>query len=368
MLTPDFHIEDLDDTIVIKVKFIGVSASKCDLVVTDSYAKFNISPYFLILNFPFRVSFSNVIASAKGQEIKVHIKKEVSGKWPPPPWEFSDKDELKKRQEESLERLIAFEKEKNEQIQKEKEQAIKESMQKAWDIEKEQRQSIKDAMESEKQYAKDLLTKDDADDLKNKPLFDSTPVASVRSKQVLKVTHTPTIKDIPARYSGPQRNFIVPKVGDASPLWMKQRGDSFFNDGSYSSAVNAYSEAIDGSDRQFVGAFSNRAAARIKLGHYDLALADCNEALSLISDPIINIEIAMMKIRLLSRKTYSLYKLKRYMEAFQSSAEILNYMKDDENIKNDMLQLAALAGEEFKGDRKQEIESINEQAKLKTSE
>jgi tetratricopeptide (TPR) repeat protein len=68
---------------------------------------------------------------------------------------------------------------------------------------------------------------------------------------------------------------------------MKQRGDVFFRNGDFKSAINAYEQAIDGSDRQFVAALSNRAAARLKLGLAKTALNDCDEALALVSDPIL---------------------------------------------------------------------------------
>lgn len=350
MLTPEYFISDLTEKLVIKVKFQGVSASKCDLVVTDSFAKFNLNPYFLVINFPELVSVSNVIASAKGQEIQVHIGKEEPKKWPPQPWEFPDKSALKRRQEEALERLIEYDRRKAE-LAKEREEANKKAaMQKSWDIEKEQKKSIKDAIEEEKKYAQRLLAGEflPKDELKDKPLYESSEVAPVRSRQTCKSVHTPTLRDLPARYDGPQRNFVVPQKGDASPLWMRKSGDEFYKDGAYSSAINAYTQAIEGSDRQYVSAFSNRALARIKLGYFEFALADCNDGLSLIKDPVVSREVAKAKVRLLSRKVYCLYKLKRYIDAFQANAEILKYTSKDAKLDEDIKQIALLAGDKVK--------------------
>jgi hypothetical protein len=65
MLSPDFHVEDSEDTVVVTVVFQGRSAAKCDLVVADLYAKFNLSPYLLVVDFPERISLNNVCASTK---------------------------------------------------------------------------------------------------------------------------------------------------------------------------------------------------------------------------------------------------------------------------------------------------------------
>lgn len=367
-LKPDFTVTDLPDRIIIKLTFKGHSAAKCDIVVADLYAKFNLSPYFLIINFPEFVSVTNVIASAKGQDLQVHIGKVEPDKWKPYPWEFPDKDELKKRQEESLERLIEFERKKAQQKKQEEEEAKKQSMQKSWDVEKKQRKTLEERIEEEKKYAEDLLAgKYMTDDLKDKPLYEKAEVAPSRSKQVCTTSHTPTFKNLAARYDGPMRKFINPQKGDMSPLWMKNSGDTFYKDGAYTSAVNAYTKAIEGSDRQYCAAFSNRALARMKLGYYEFALADCNEGLALIHDPIVSQEMCILKVRLLSRKTYCCMKLGRYLDAFQANSEILKFIKKDEKINKDLEQIALLAGDKIKGVKPEPPkENIEEMARLKT--
>jgi tetratricopeptide (TPR) repeat protein len=348
MLSPDYSIDDFEDTVVITVTFIGRSASKCDLVVSDLYVKFNLSPYLLILDFPELVSPTNVCASAKINTLVIRIKKEVPQRWSPPPWTF-DKTTLQTRRDESLERLLKSERDRAEAARVAEEAARTAARDRAWELEKQQRQSLRDAEEDERRFATSLLEgESSASDLKDRPLYEEVSFAPTRSRQTVTMAHTPTMKDVPARYSGPQRTFIVPKKGDASPLWMKQQGDAFFRNGDYKSAINAYEQAIDGSDRQYLGAFSNRAAARLKLGLAKTALNDCNEALELISEPILTPEVAKMKVRLLSRKTQALFLEKRFPEAFQSCAEILKYERENENIKSDLNLLIRLSGAKLK--------------------
>ncbi|EAY14893.1 hypothetical protein TVAG_380030 [Trichomonas vaginalis G3] len=367
-LHPDYTITDLSDRVVIKIVFKGHSASKCDIVVADLYAKFNLSPYFLIVNFPEFVSVTNVIASAKGQELVVHIGKVEPEKWKKYPWELPGPEELKKRQEESLERLLEYERKKAAQKKQEEEEEKKKSLQKSWDIEKEQRKTLEERIEEEKKYAQDLLAGKylPEDDIKE-PNINEQPLAPTRSKQVCVTTHTPTFKNLAARYDGPLRKFISPQKGDMSPQWMKDSGDTFFKDGAYTSAVNAYTKAIEGSDRQFCAAFSNRALARMKLGYYEFALQDCNEGLALIHDPIVSQEICILKVRLLSRKVFCLFKLGKFLDAFQANTEILKYIKKDEKVKKDLEQIALLAGDKIKG-LKPDLPhgNIEEMSRLKT--
>jgi hypothetical protein len=231
MLRPEFSIEDSEDTVVISVTFAGRSAAKCDLVVADLYAKFNLSPYFLMVDFPELVSHTNVCATAKVNTLTIRVKKEVAALWPPQPWEF-DRDTAKTRRDASFERLVEFERARVEAERVAAEAARQDAMHRAWDLEKQQRSALQNAEEAEKQYATSLLAGDDsAKDLKDRPLYETAELAPSRQKNEVKMVHTPTMKAVPARYSGPPRTFIVPKVGDASPVWMKKQGDAFFRNG-----------------------------------------------------------------------------------------------------------------------------------------
>jgi hypothetical protein len=78
MLSPEFKVEDSEETVVVTVFFQGRSAAKCDLAVADLYAKFNLSPYLLVVDFPERISPTNVCASAKTNTLTIRAKKEVA--------------------------------------------------------------------------------------------------------------------------------------------------------------------------------------------------------------------------------------------------------------------------------------------------
>jgi hypothetical protein len=351
MLTPDFAIEDAEDTVVITVTFVGRSAAKCDLVVADLYAKFNLSPYLLIVDFPELVSPTNVCASAKVNTLVIRVKKEVARPWPAPPWAI-DKASAVARRDASLERLITAEREREAAARVAAEAARTAARDRAWALEKQQRQALRDAEEDERRYATSLLDGEaSAADLRDRPLYEPAAFAPTRGRQAVTMAHTPTMRDVPARYCGPPRTFIVPRKGDASPLWMKQQGDAFFRNGDFRSAVNAYGQAVDGSDRQYLAALSNRAAARLRLGLAKPALNDCSEALALIAEPILTPEVARMKVRLLARKTQALFLERRFPEAFAACAEILKYQRGDEAVKADLQLLIRLSGAKLKESR-----------------
>lgn len=71
-------------------------------------------------------------------------------------------------------------------------------------------------------------------------------------------------------------------ISDRQPLFLKDKGDALFRQANYRGAVNAYSRALE-LDDGLAAAFSNRAAAHLKLGALREAAADCTCALELMA-------------------------------------------------------------------------------------
>ena len=69
-----------------------------------------------------------------------------------------------------------------------------------------------------------------------------------------------------------------------SAVWLKGKGDDFYRSGDFSSAVNAYSAAIE-LDSAAVGCLSNRAACYLHLHKLEECVADCGAALALTPPP-----------------------------------------------------------------------------------
>ena len=80
----------------------------------------------------------------------------------------------------------------------------------------------------------------------------------------------------------PEKNYLGQEIDEKNPIWAKQRGDNFYNNKDYRSAINAYNNALD-LDPTFHKVLINRGTSYMCLGEFDLALSDFNKAIDLIN-------------------------------------------------------------------------------------
>lgn len=122
----------------------------------------------------------------------------------------------------------------------------------------------------------------------------------VRRGNNQKVGFTPRVyPNLAARDTFPQKEPPMPKSkggkaanGDLeskNPLWLKDKGDSFFRDKNFVAAVEAYSEAIKG-DSKLTKAYLNRSLAYLKLFKLQEAINDCDQGLLLLQSELPNTE------------------------------------------------------------------------------
>ena len=81
----------------------------------------------------------------------------------------------------------------------------------------------------------------------------------------------------------PEKNYLGQEIDEKNPIWAKQRGDNFYNNKDYRSAINAYNKALD-LDPTFLKVLINRGTSYMCLGEFDLALDDFNKSINLIND------------------------------------------------------------------------------------
>jgi tetratricopeptide (TPR) repeat protein len=72
-------------------------------------------------------------------------------------------------------------------------------------------------------------------------------------------------------------------------LWLKDKGDSFFRDKNYVSAIEAYSEAIK-LDSRLMKAYLNRSLSYLKIFKLQDAINDCDQCLCLLQSELPNSE------------------------------------------------------------------------------
>ena len=121
----------------------------------------------------------------------------------------------------------------------------------------------------------------------------------------------------------PEKNYLGQEIDEKNPIWAKQKGDNFYNNKDYRSAINAYNNALD-LDPHFHKVLINRGTSYMCLGEFDLALNDFNRAIDLInaidkkerSDAFYD----RINVKALS-KMYAVYALR---QEYQKSLGIIN--------------------------------------------
>ena len=121
----------------------------------------------------------------------------------------------------------------------------------------------------------------------------------------------------------PEKNYLGQEIDEKNPIWAKQRGDNFYNNKDYRSAINAYNNALD-LDPTFHKVLINRGTSYMCLGEFDLALIDFNKAIDLInaidkkerSDAFYD----RINVKALS-KMYAVYALR---QEYQKALDIIN--------------------------------------------
>uniref|UniRef100_A0A182JL43 Dynein axonemal assembly factor 4 n=1 Tax=Anopheles atroparvus TaxID=41427 RepID=A0A182JL43_ANOAO len=72
---------------------------------------------------------------------------------------------------------------------------------------------------------------------------------------------------------------------ERNPEWLKQRGDTFFQQRNYLAAISAYSAGIR-LTKGYYALFLNRSAAHLALENYQRCAEDCTSALELLEPPV----------------------------------------------------------------------------------
>lgn len=151
--------------------------------------------------------------------------------------------------------------------------------------------------------------------------YTSSPLPTVRLPSILKFKHTPRFFKTPMRESTQlqeaaflikNRPFLkankyfnteTSNLEETDPVWLKKKGDHFFEGEDYLAAINAYSAAID-RDQTAFKAYMNRSLCYLIVEEPHLCIHDCLNALDIIksnADEISSQEMDDMRTKLLIR-------------------------------------------------------------------
>ena len=181
-----------------------------------------------------------------------------------------------------------------------------------------------------------LLDKKEKDSEKEKNPQPENP-SNIRKQETIKVNLTkkliPTFsareslaKEPPYPKSKkyvPEKNYLGQEIDEKNPIWAKQRGDNFYNNKDYSSAINAYNNALD-LDPYFHKVLINRGTCYMCLGQFDQALNDFYRAIDLINSIDKKERSDAFYDRINVKALSKIYAIHALRQEYQKSLEIIN--------------------------------------------
>jgi len=181
-----------------------------------------------------------------------------------------------------------------------------------------------------------LLDKKEKDSEKEKNPQPENP-SNIRKQETIKVNLTkkliPTFsareslaKEPPYPKSKkyvPEKNYLGQEIDEKNPIWAKQRGDNFYNNKDYSSAINAYNNALD-LDPYFHKVLINRGTCYMCLGQFDQALNDFYHAIDLINSIDKKERSDAFYDRINVKALSKIYAIHALRQEYQKSLEIIN--------------------------------------------
>ena len=164
-------------------------------------------------------------------------------------------------------------------------------------------------------FVDDCKVKSNEDD-NDDTMFDSFP--SIRDISYVKFKHTPRAFKTPIRESTflKETEFLVKNrpyisnnkyfnsstdITETDSLWIKKKGDTFFCNGDYVSAINAFSEAYE-KNEQLIQALTNRSLCYLHLGEMERCIRDGENAIQMFQNKTFDSSLSTSETKALHKK------------------------------------------------------------------
>jgi dyslexia susceptibility 1 candidate gene 1 protein len=391
----DYEWEQTEKMLFITVPLKGVAKQKVDILSTESYIKIHYPPYFFEC-FLFAPVDDLASAAEIGNGAAVFkLQKVTEGLWPSLQCEDAgDKTVQKTLREAAITRYAGRAEKLKEQQSEIKHEHGKFAVRQQMKLEEEDRKRIEDLKEAErkaatedlehwKDWQKEQAMKEKealaiarrAEELKRLSIAeakkqeepsshsggsqhtkrktnifqDSASSAPLREPGKITVTFTPRVFPTPTRESlAPEEDAWLAKQAEArrlielddkdladeekNPVWLRDKGNSFFKAGNYQAAVNAYTHAIR-LDCKMPALYSNRAACHLKMNNLFKCIEDCSKALELLTPPVP--QNAASRARVHVRRGTALCQLELYAEGLQDYEAALKLEPDNDEVRTD---------------------------------
>ena len=322
-ITGEYTWDQTQDSVTISIPFKGKSLKNVDIFLAESVIKVSHPPFLIDLTLAKEVEVARCRALRRSSFLYIHLQKLEPGLWDDLCFQGSKeevsairKETMKKRED----RLRLCHEEALLKKQKEERKSVRNQM----DLDQDEYQRIQSKKIHEKNEAEKAMYKSFEDfqdsqqdaskaicfvDKKHvhhqnkreskKRMLRREEVPGIRTTAKLSFKHTSRIFKTPSRestkaqedkfiadnqpflWSNKHFNNFGSNITDSDPVWLKRKGDTFYDGGDLMSAVSAYSAAID-KDSSFVHALTNRAVTFLSMGDHTRCIDDCKKALSLI--------------------------------------------------------------------------------------
>jgi len=399
------------DSITITIPMTKVVASKVDIFLSEIYIKVNAQQIKLVVELHLykAIDYSSQktkkILGDKGLEL--YLIKAEPEEWPQLCY-VDTKENLRKRGQQSITKAREEEEERRKITGKRKQEMDQIALKEQIALDEAKRKQIRDKKEDEKTRAeKDLyesLERVEATDRtplisevksvkepSKHDIFTDTdiksvgtvvPSAKVREQAIHKIGFTEKKYPLLAARETQLKEPPLPKTAmqarekkneplsfeEKNPLWLKEKGDNFFNNNDYVSALNAYNKSIEG-DSSFLKCYLNRATCYLKLRAYKNCIQDCEKIEELLDkqkkdeDPEFYEKVVM---RAYVKKAAALCWQGQFDQAlgcYEKALEFSSRMseKEMETLKND-IEKVKIRSESLK--RKEEADNLLNEAKL----
>eukprot|EP01022_Parablepharisma_sp_SALTPOND_P000843 TRINITY_DN105134_c2_g1_i1.p2 TRINITY_DN105134_c2_g1~~TRINITY_DN105134_c2_g1_i1.p2 ORF type:complete len:748 (+),score=145.54 TRINITY_DN105134_c2_g1_i1:9608-11851(+) len=322
------------DSLTIIVPMKRVPASKVDVYLSETFVKINATPIKLVVALdmfkPIAYQSPKNRVQMRDDGLELYLLKAAQEDWPQLCY-VDTKENLKKRREESMakekkeaeEKLKIAEKKKadmdqlalNEHLalteaerkhiysrkEEEKykaEQDLYETLEK---IEAPKKTLIEEVTEIKSKAASGALevpsrpNMDIFTDADAKAIQTIVPSAKIREKATIKLGFTEKKYPLLAARETQLKEPPLPRTAiqqkenkneplsfeEKNPLWLKEKGDNFFSNGDFVSALNAYTKSLEGNP-SFFKCYLNRATCYLKVRAYKNCISDCEKIEELV--------------------------------------------------------------------------------------
>ncbi|KAG8223224.1 hypothetical protein J437_LFUL003575 [Ladona fulva] len=274
ILIKDFSWKQTEDVIIIRFPCKEENMKNIDIISATKYVKASFPPYIFELFLAKNIKETESTCVMNNNELIFNLVKEEKGHWDVLENELSKTEKMELRDQIEKDNAIKLN-----QIAKEKSGT--------------KSQSHVKAIESAPQAVSSKMN--DGGPQKKESL--EPQMIAPRKPATIKVSFTPREFITPKRESRAveedewlqkqaesrrMAGFVDNdlKLEEKDPVWLKNKGDSFFKVGNYVGAIAAYSHGIK-MNNKMAALYANRAAAHVALGNFVKALEDSTMALEL---------------------------------------------------------------------------------------